>query len=288
MTTHGTRRLASKLLPQGQRVQGWTRPLASCIDAFARFGYVARAAVYISIGAMSLLAALGPVRRAEGPVGALESWSHWPLGVLFLWTIGFGLLALAGWRFLQAALDADRVGESAHGLMRRASKAANGVVDLALALSVFHLLLALGDGHDVDDQASLQAMVARALEFPGGGLLLIAIGAAVAASGIGNIWRAATGHFTEDLDCEGAQARWAGVMGRLGHLSQGFSLLAVGSLTGLAGWQAKAYHARGLGGALETLKDQPMGHTLLGALGVGFAACGVFALVKAGLRRIGC
>lgn len=288
MTAHGTRRLARKLLPRETRARGWTTPLAHCIDALARFGYVARGAVYLSVGALSLLAAWAPARRAEGPLGALQAWAHGPLGVLLLCATAVGLLAMAGWRFLQAAVDADGVGDTTDALMRRAGKASEGVVDLAMALSILHVVMALGGPEALDDQASAQAWAERALAVPGGGLLLIAVGTGVAASGVSNLWRSAVGHFTEDLDCEGEPARWAGIAGRLGLAARGLALIAVGALTGLSGWQARADHVRGLGGALEALKAQPLGPALLAALGVGFLAYGLFSFAKAGLRRIGC
>ncbi|PZQ55612.1 MAG: DUF1206 domain-containing protein [Phenylobacterium zucineum] len=287
MTASGTRRLARRILPAETRARGWTRPLARFIEAIARFGYVARGLVYMSVGGLSLLAALAPARRAEGPVGALQTWTHWPLGVFLLCAIALGLLAMATWRFLQAALDADRVGDTPDALMRRAGKAGEGVVDVGMALSILHVVLALSGRADLDDQARAQGLAQRLLALPGGGAVLIAVGAGVAASGVSNMWRAATGRFTQDLDCDGPHAFLAGLVGRLGLFSRGFALVAVGGLTALAGWQARPDYARGFGGALEALKDQPVGPLLLAALGIGFLAYGLFSFAKALLRRIG-
>lgn len=288
MTAPGPHRLAHMLLPASRRAAGWVRPLARWIEGLARFGYVARSAVYLSVGVVGMAAALAPSVHAEGPIGALTTWPQGPLGVVLLTCTGFGLLALAGWRFLQAAMDADRVGTTTEALVRRAGKAGNGIVDLALGLAVFHLLIVVGSAEAFDDEAGLKNMVRYTLGLPGGGLVLLVIGAGVAVTGVVNLWRAATGHFTEDLDCDGAKARVAGIVGRLGDAAQGVALLAVGGLTALAGWEANASHARGLGGALEALKEQPLGHPLLAAISLGFVACGAFALAKAGLRRIGC
>lgn len=287
MTARAPRHLARKLLPPEKQARGWTKPLARIIDLVARFGYIARGAVYLTVGGLSVLAAWAPTLRPEGPIGALQTWAHWPLGLLLLLLTAVGLVAMASWRFLQAALDADGVGERTDALMRRAGKASEGVVDLAMALSILHAVTALGGPVAIDDQASAQALAARALDLPGGGLLLMTIGAGVAASGVSNMWRAATGHFTQDLDCEDEPARLAGVVGRLGLFSRGFALVAVGALTALAGWQARPEYARGFGGALDRLKDQPLGPVLLAALGLGFVAYSLFSFTKAGLRRIG-
>lgn len=287
MTAGGTRRLARKILPAEKRARRWTKPLARGIDAIARFGYIARGAVYISVGGLSLLAAWAPAQRAESPIGALQTWAHGPMGALLLCAIAVGLLAMASWRFLQAALDADRVGDATDALMRRAGKAGEGVVDVGMALSILHVVIALGAREDVDDQARAQVLAQQVLALPGGGLVLVAVGAGVAASGVSNMWRAATGRFTQDLDCDGRHAFLAGLVGRLGLFSRGFALVAVGALTALAGLQARAEYARGFGGALEALKGQPVGPALLAALGIGFLAYGLFSFAKAFLRRIG-
>ena len=88
-----------------------TAPWSSMAEAIARVGYVARGTVYLAVGLVALLAALGLTPHARGPLGALEAWGEWPAGVIFLWLIGLGLYGFAGWRALQSAtiLDAATV-----------------------------------------------------------------------------------------------------------------------------------------------------------------------------------
>ena len=76
----------------------------------ARVGYASRGAVYLSIGAMALLKALGLTPHAEGAIGALRAWGQWPIGVALLWVTGVGLCAFAGWRALQSVFDIERLG----------------------------------------------------------------------------------------------------------------------------------------------------------------------------------
>ncbi|MGH6910330.1 MAG: hypothetical protein ACREEG_09100, partial [Phenylobacterium sp.] len=64
-------RLSTRLLPAWPRLAD---RLAAIVEAGARFGYVARAAVYISVGGVALLAALGLAPHAVGAMGALQAW----------------------------------------------------------------------------------------------------------------------------------------------------------------------------------------------------------------------
>ena len=257
------------------------------MEAGARFGYVARAAVYISVGGVALLAAFGLAPHAVGALGALQAWGEWPPGIVLLWIAGGGLYAFAAWRALQAVFDVDHLGTEPAALGERLGKAVSGVVYGALGVSVFGLLDTLEDLHEVDDQAATQEAVRNALALPWGGPLVIAVGAIVAIAGIANMVRAVVSHFTQSLVCEEGVAWCAGTLARVGYFSRGVAMTLAGAVTALAGWNARASDARGVGGALEMLRAVPFGHGLLGLIALGLIAFGGFGLMKAGLRRIG-
>lgn len=257
------------------------------MEAGARFGYVARSAVYISIGGVALLAALGLTPHAVGALGALQAWGGWPPGIVLLWIAGSGLYAFAAWRALQAFFDADRLGSEPAALGERLGKAVSGLVYGALGVSVFGLLDTLEDLHELDDQAATQDAVRNVLALPWGGPLVIGAGLMVAAVGIGNMVRAVVSHFTGSLACEDGVAWCAGTLARVGYFSRGVAMTLAGAITALAGWNARASDARGVGGALEMLRDVPFGHLFLGLIALGLIAFGAFGVMKAGLRRIG-
>jgi hypothetical protein len=60
----------------------------------------------------------------------------------------------------------------------------------------------------------------------------------------------------------------------------------IGAFLILAAWRYNATEARGLEGALETLRRQPLGQWLLAAVALGLVAYGVFQFVKARYRLI--
>lgn len=288
MSAWGPYRLARRLLPETASFQPLAEPLGRLIESGARLGYAARGVVYLSVGAIGLLAAFGLTPQAKGAIGALEAWGEWPLGLALLWITGVGLYAFAAWRGLQAIFDADRLGDKPAAVAARAGKALSGAIYAGLAVSLFGLLDAMEDLHEVDDQAATQATVQKVLAMPLGETMVIGLGVLVIVGGIGNAVRALGDHFTETLACDTAGARWAGTLARVGYFARGAVMALAGGATVLAGWRARAAEATGLGGALETLKDQAGGHLALGVAALGFIAFGAFGVVKACLRRIGC
>lgn len=260
------------------------RPWIALLEAAARAGYLARGAVYLSVGGVALLAALRLSPHAVGALGALEAWGDWPFGLALLWLIGLCLYAFAGWRALQSLFDVDRKGRSLKGLAARAGQAISGLTYGGLAVSLFSLIDALEDLHEADDQAATRAFVDGVLDLPFGPAIVIGMGLFVLACGVGSIARAGFDHFGRGLDCEPDTRAWAGTLARIGYLGRGVALLPAAGLLVSAGLHARAAEARGVGGALEMVAEWPFGHAILGLTALGLIAFGLFAVVEAALR----
>lgn len=267
--------------PPALRVQAAT-------EYACRAGYAARGFVYLSVGLMALAAALRLTPRAHGAQGALvEAWAGWAPGPILLWLTGVGLSFFVLWRLLQSVFDADRQGHGPGALGSRAGQALSGLIYGALAISVFELVDTLQDLREPDEMAATRATVEHALALPFGPQLVIAAGVFVVAAGIGNIVQAALRRFDRRLDCAAGISRWACMLGRWGYLARGLTFLPAGALMIKAGLHARAAEATGLGGALEILKAQPLGHLVLGLVGAGLVAFGLFAFAEARFRRMG-
>jgi hypothetical protein len=262
------------------------RPWTALLETAARIGYLARGAVYLSIGVIAILAALRLTPHAQGALGALQAWGRWPVGLALLWLVGLGLYGFAGWRALQAFLDVDRCGRTAQGLASRAGQAISGLTYGALAVAVFGVIHTMRELHHPDEQAATSQFVGRLLDLPLGPLLVIAMGLFVLAAGLGSTLRAAFDNFGRGLDCQPGTRSWADALARVGYFGRGVALLPAGLLLASAGLHARASEARGLGGALELLITWPFGRTMLGLTGVGLIAFGLFALVEGWLRRM--
>src|SRR5436190_19615828 len=105
----------------------------SSLELAARLGYTARGCVFVIIGALALLAALGNPSRAPDSKDALRTLLDQPFGEALLALIAAGLLCFAAWRLIQAALDADHRGTAPSSLLKRSSWAASALFYIAFA-----------------------------------------------------------------------------------------------------------------------------------------------------------
>lgn len=259
-------------------------PWTTLAELACRAGYLARGAVYLSIGLCAGLAALRLTPHARGSIGALEAWAHWPFGVALVVLAMLGLFGFTGWRVLQAVFDADRQGRSPKALLSRGGQLVSGLVYGGLAVSLFGLLETFDELREVDEQARTREMVAALLAWPNGGLVVAAAGLFVLAAGIGNLAQAMSPRFGRRLECDGETRRQAGWIGRAGYLARGAAFLPTGAFVLRAGWHARASEATGLGGALEALAGLPFGRAVMAGVGLGLMAFGVYALFEARYR----
>ncbi|RUP14067.1 MAG: DUF1206 domain-containing protein, partial [Methylobacterium sp.] len=114
------------------------------IERIARFGYGARGVVYIVVGGLALLAALGHGGRAGDSKDALRAVMAGPFGAAIVGLIALGLAGFALWRLVEGITDADRRGTSAKGLAVRGAHLISAVLYLGLAASAASLSLGLG------------------------------------------------------------------------------------------------------------------------------------------------
>jgi hypothetical protein len=241
--------------------------------------------VYLSTGAIALLAVAGLAPHTRSPIGALEAWSHWPLGVMLLWLTGLGLYGFAGWRTLQAVFDADGQGGSLKAWASRAGQALSGVIYGSLAVSIFGIIDTLHDLRHAEIVKTSER-VAGVMAWPLGWALVMSLGLFILACGLGNAIRAFIDDFGETLQCDRQTRAWARRIARVGYFGRGVAMLPVGFFMLRAGWHERATEAHGVGGALWALHRQPAGDLVLVLLGLGLVAFGVFAFVEARYRPI--
>ncbi|MDO1559650.1 DUF1206 domain-containing protein [Brevundimonas sp. 2R-24] len=261
-------------------------PLAKWVEWAARAGYGGRGFVYLSAGALSLLAATDHIRDAAGSSGAAGWLAGQPYGQVWLLALGISLWAFVLWRAIQAIFDPDRHGTGAKGLAKRGGQALSGVFYGVLAATVFEYLDEYGGRTEAEDTAENQQKAAEVLALPFGEALLILIGLIILAIGLGNLIRALREDFTEGLDCSDRARRWAEPLARAGYGARGLAYLPLAVFVLLAGLRAEAGSVTSFAGGLEALERQPGGSMVLGALAAGLMAFGAFAFVEARWRRI--
>jgi hypothetical protein len=274
-------------LPVARRVPR----LATLVEWAARLGYGARGFVYLSAGALTLLAATDRIGQAAGTGGAAGWLAEQPFGRIWLVLLGLGLWAFVGWRVLQAVFDADHEGTDLKGWAARAGQALSGVFYAILASGVFEYLDEVGEATSAaadraESVAENQEKAAMLLGLPFGAALLALAGLAVLAVGIGNIVRAVRDDFDDALACPEALCRPASILARAGYAARGFAYLPLGVFVCLAGLHASAGEVTSTAGALAALERQPGGSWILGLTAAGLMAFGAFAFVEARWRRI--
>ena len=251
-------------------------------EKFARLGYAARGAVYLIIGGLALLAAVGSGGRATDSKGALQALLEAPFGSVLLAVVATGFVCFAAWRLAQAFLDVDRLGHERKALMRRAAYGGSAAVYVGLAFTAASTLL--GHHREGGDQ-SARDWTAALLSEPFGRWLVAAVGVAFAIGGLAMARRGWTERF-DRLALSPDARRWAVPMGRVGFFARALVCLIVAGFLMLAALHANSSDARGLAGALKSLQQQPYGWALLGATALGLFAFGAFQFVTAAYRRI--
>lgn len=260
--------------------------LASALEWTARIGYGARGFVFLSAGVLTLLAALDRVGSAVGSSGAAGWLAGQPFGRVWLLLLGVGLWAFVVWRALQAIFDVDHEGTDLKGWASRAGAALSGVFYGLLAATVFEYMDEYGPRPEAEDVAENQEKAATLLQMPFGEALLILLGLAILAMGIGNVVRAWKDDFTDSLACSEKLCRRLSPIARTGYAARGFAYLPLGLFVVLAGVRDTPEPVTTLGAALDALEAQPGGSLMLGLTAAGLIAFGVFAFVEARWRRM--
>ncbi|HEY0568171.1 MAG TPA: DUF1206 domain-containing protein [Xanthobacteraceae bacterium] len=253
-------------------------------ELIARIGYAARGVVYLVVGSFAVLAAMGSGGRATDGKGALHAILAAPFGKVLLGIVALGLLGFAVWRVLQAAFDADRLGREPKALLRRIIYAGSAAVHVGLAYSATRLILGLGESRN--DNRAAQDWTAMLLAEPFGRWLVAGVGAAVAAGGVAMAVRGWGGDVERRLSLDSQTRNWVVPFGRFGLMARGAVFVLAGWFLMSAALHADAGEARGLGGALRSLQQQPYGWALLGITALGLFAFGAFQLASAVYRRI--
>ncbi|MDQ1593080.1 MAG: hypothetical protein QOG71_3707 [Pyrinomonadaceae bacterium] len=256
------------------------------VERLARFGYAAKGVVYIVVGALATLAALGMGGETTGTKGAMRSIVRQPFGRVMLGVVAFGLLGYVIWRLVQAITDADDKGTDAKGIALRLGYTGSGLVYAGLAYSAARILFGASD----DGQPSAaESWTARVMEFPFGNWLVVLGGLSVIGYGLYQCYKGYTAKFRKRLKTGEMSERgilWATRSGRFGFIARGIVFLIVGAFLIVAAWHYDSSQAKGLDGALQVLIQQSYGKWLLGGVALGLVAYGFYMLIEARYRRI--
>src|SRR5688500_16667182 len=155
-----------------------------------------------------------------------------PLGGFLVWVIAIGMVFLVVWRLLEFAFGYPEVIDDKKRWRKRATSLGKAVIYGAIAFSAFKT--ATGDG---GGKGGTDSMTAKVMQMSCGQVIVGAIALAIIGYGISLIVRGWTEKFRENLDAQGQSGQDGSayvMLGKVGYIAKGISIVIVGSLFGYA------------------------------------------------------
>jgi hypothetical protein len=252
------------------------------LDVVARAGFAAMALLHVVIGAIAVALVLGAPGQAD-PTGAIEQLAANPWGPAVMWAGFVGCAGLSLWQLCEATLRARRLPRG----QRLGKLISSGFLGIAYgSIGLSFAGFAVGKRGDSGD--STRDFSTAVVHSPFGVPLLIGLGLTIVGIGVYFIVKGFGKKFKEELHhFEGTRrGRLLSVLGVTGHVAKGAALILTGLLFVIAAATNNPGSSTGLDGSLKALRDHPFGPYLLLAIGAGFIAYGVFALVRARFGRM--
>lgn len=246
----------------------------------AKAGFAVNGLLNIVIGFLAIGVAVSGAGGQADQNGALRQLAEAPGGMLLIWVIAIGLIALGLWQATAAVLvtESDRKKRAAS----RLKNAGKAVAYLAIGASAVGVATGGGGGGGGEE-----TLTAKLLATPGGVILLVAIGLGAIGVGIYMVVKGVKKKFLDDLNLPGGTVgRVSTVLGMVGYIARGIAIAVVGILFIVAAVTADPEQAGGLDAALASLAALPFGTVVLIGIGLGFIAYGVYSGVRARYARI--
>jgi Domain of Unknown Function (DUF1206) len=268
-------------------VAGVTRKARRASDSpaahfLARAGLTARGVIYILIGWVALLVALGQSAREADQQGALQLLAGESYGLVSLWLLGIGFAAYALWRLSEAAFGV--TGEPP-GAGPRFKSLARAVIYAGLAYLTFTVI----SGTERSQSRRQQDMTATAMQHAAGrwlvglaGLVIVICGLVLVAEGAGRKFM----KYLRTAQMSARMRRVVELFGMTGTIARGLVFALAGVLVIDAAITHKASESGGIDKALLTLRDQPFGEFLMMLAALGLVVFGVYGLCEARWRKV--
>ena len=254
---------------------------SGAIDALARLGLVARGVIYIVIGAIAVMLALGAAQHLPDRGGAVEAIASKPFGFVLLWILVIGFAGLALWKIVQAAVARLNPTET-HRL-----KAAGTAVGYFIAFLSTYWFVREGRVPASSDTTS-RDLTATVMSYDGGQLIVAIAGLLIAVAGIYMVLQAIRLEFTRYLRMGWMNRRTQDTvvrLGQAGYVARGVIVFLIGVAVLDAAITYNASRAEGVDGALRTVATEPFGPILLILVALGLVAFGVLSFFEAKWRR---
>jgi hypothetical protein len=247
----------------------------------ARAGIAVIGLLHVLIGAIAISVATSSGGGETDQSGALRQLAKAPGGVLVLWVVVIGMLALGVWQLVQLFLVPGK--DPKRRWAHRVVEFGKGAVYFFIAGTAF----TFARGESASTAHMTRSISAGLLDMPGGRAGMVVIGLIALSVGGAFIFRGASTNFTEDIRVPAGLIGGVTVgLGVFGFIAKGVALAVVGVLFIVAAFTADSAIASGLDGAMKVLLKLPSGRLVLTLVGVGLIAYGAFFALRARLVRL--
>lgn len=248
----------------------------------ARSGLTARGIIYLLVGGVAVLVALGHSSREADQRGALQLLADKPAGIILLWLLAIGFAAYALWRLSEAAFG---VTGDPPGAGPRLKSLGRGLIYAGFAYLTFDVI----SGSRRSQSRQQEDMTATAMRHAEGRWLVGLVGAAVVIAGLVLVIEGARRKFMKYLrtwEMSRRTRRAIEILGVIGTIARGVVFALAGALVIDAAVTHQASQAGGIDKALLTLRNQPFGEVLVLLAALGLVVFGVYGLCEARWRKV--
>jgi len=250
--------------------------------ALARAGLAARGIIYILIGWVAILVALGHRSQQADQQGALQLLAGKPYGLVSLWLLGIGFAGYALWRLSEAAYGVTGDGNGAGPRLKSLGRA---IVYAGFAYLTFQVI----SGTQGNQSRQQQDLTAKAMQHAGGRWLVGIVGLIIVICGLVLVSEGIRHKFLKYLRITQLRARTRRVvtwLGTVGTAARGLVFALAGVLVIDAAVTHSPSKSGGIDKALLTLRSQPFGEALLILAALGLVIFGSYGLCEARWRRV--
>jgi hypothetical protein len=252
----------------------------------ARVGMLAPGLLYMLVGWLAIMLALGHQTGNPSRKGALHEVAGHTWGMIALGALAAGFAGYALWRFAVAALGEKIESREDLNVWKRLWYVARGLLYVAACWTTIQVM---ENSTGSSDTATQRDKTAEVLTWPAGRWLVAAAGIGVVAYGAGSIYRGVTGKFADDLklgQIRSTMRKWFCRAGTFGWCARGVVLGLIGAFLVKAAIEFDPKESKGIDATLATLAEQPFGRFLLAVVALGLISFGLFYFVRARYREV--
>jgi hypothetical protein len=249
-----------------------------------KVGLAARGVVYLLLGLLAARIAVGAPDETADKQGVIALVADQPFGRALLAVLAVGMAAYALWKVARAFQVHEDSEAKAWGKRIAAVGTAIFWGAAAVTAASFVFGQAKGGGGGQDERA----WTAEVMGWPGGRLLVGAVGVGFLAFAAWNAYRALSRKFEEHLETQRMSATWhhvATTSGIAGFLGRGAAFAAIGWFVTRAAIEFDPNEPIGLDESLRTLHDAAYGPWLIGLIALGLVLFGLYSFVEARWRE---